>query len=190
MGRLPARPDEAVAQRRPERRWIPVLLVTALILLITQGARAVADATAGPAAPVVTIGSAVALQPRPGWDIESVGADEARLHRGPVILDVFVRAAEPGGASAVAQRFVDGSLRQSLAEIRIGEWAPASLAGGVPAVRFGYVGTTFDGVAVDGIVIAASGSTGSVVFDAYGPQDALLTVGEDLRVMIEGAVLR
>ncbi|MEP6759647.1 MAG: hypothetical protein ABJB55_10670 [Actinomycetota bacterium] len=192
MDRLPSRPDEALAQRRTERRWIPVLIVTALILLVAQGAKSVADAMAGPTAPAVEVGSAVEIQPRPGWDVESISTSPpaARLHRGTVLLDVFVYGAEAGGAAAVAQRYVDEALRPGLASVWIGGAAETTLAGGVPAVRFGYIGLTHDGVSLEGVVIAASGHAASAVFDAYAPRGSLATVAQDLRVMIDGAVLR
>ena len=72
----------------------------------------------------------------------------------------------------------------------IGEAAPTTLAGEVPAVRFGYQGITQDGVPLEGVVIAASGSTASVVFDAYAPRGELATVAGDLQAMIDGAEVR
>ena len=130
--RLPLRPDEARTQRVRERRWLPALIVASLIVAVAQGARTVATVTAGPAGPAVTVGSAVTVQPRAGWDLETASADPpaARFHRGPVLLDVFVYPAEPGGPAAVATRYVEGSLRPSLAQVTIGQAAATTLAGG------------------------------------------------------------
>jgi hypothetical protein len=188
---VPVRPDEAVAQRVRERRWAPTLIVTALIVVVAQGARTVADATAGATAPPVTVGSVLTLEPRPGWDVISATAvpPAARLHRGPVFLDVFVYPAAADGPGGVAARYVEGALRPSLAQVTIGEAAPTTLAGGVPAVRFGYVGVTDDGIQLQGVVTAASGSNASAVFDAYGPQGIATVVG-DLQAMIDGAEVR
>jgi len=188
----PFRPDEAPAQRVRERRWVPTLIVAALVVVVAQGARTVADATAGAAGPVVTVGSAVTVQPRAGWDLESVSANPpaARFHRGPVLLDVFVYPPASEGPAAVAASYVEQALRPSLEQVTVGGAAATTLAGGVPAVRFGYVGITHDGVPLEGVVIAASGASASAVFDAYGPQGALATVAEDLRAMFDGAVVR
>ena len=188
---VPFRPDEAPAQRVRERRWIPTLIVVALVIVVAQGARTVAGVTAGATGPAVTVGSAVTVQPRPGWDLESTSANPpaARFHRGPVLLDVFVYP--PGaGPAAVAANYVEQTLRPSLAQVTVGEAAPSTLAGGVPAVRFGYVGITHDGVPLEGVVIAASGTSASAVFDAYAPHGELATVAEDVRAMIDGAVVR
>lgn len=189
---MPVRPDEAPAQRVRERRWVPTLIVAALILIVAQGARTVADATAGATGPPITVGSVLTLQPRPGWDVVSTTAvpPAARLHRGPVLLDVFVYPAASDGPGGVAARYVEGALRPSLAQVTIGEAAPTTLAGGVPAVRFGYVGVTHDGVPLEGVVIAASGSSASAVFDAYAPRGELATVAGDLQAMIDGAEVR
>jgi len=171
---------------------VPTLIVAGLIVLVAQGARTAADATAGATGPAVTVGSAVTVQPRPGWDLEGTSTDPpaARFHRGPVLLDVIVFPADPYGPTSVAARYAEESLRPSLAQVAIGEAAPTTLAGGVPAVRFGYVGITEDGVPIEGVVVAASGSSVSAVFDAYAPQGELATVADDLRAMFDGATVR
>ena len=107
-----------------------------------------------------------------------------------MLLDVFVFPADPGGPASVAARYADESLRPSLAQVAVGEAAATTLAGGVPAVRFGYVGITHDGVPIEGVVVAASGSSVSAVFDAYAPQGELATVADDLRAMFDGAAVR
>jgi len=189
---VPLRPDEAPAQRVRERRWLPALLIAALILMVAQGARTVADATAGATGPAVAVGSAVTLQPRPGWDLESTGTDPptAEFHRGPVFLDVVAYPPTDIGPAAVAASYVEQTLRPGLAQVNVGSAAPTVLAGGVPAVRFGYVGITTDGVPLEGVVVVASGQTASVVFDAYAPQGELATVAGDVGTMIDGAVIR
>ena len=171
---------------------MPTLIIAGLIILVAQGARTAADATAGATGAAVTIGSAVTVQPRPGWDLVSTGTDPpaARFHRGPVLLDVFVFPADPGGPASVAARYADESLRPGLAQVAVGEAAATTLAGGVPAVRFGYVGITHDGVPIEGVVVAASGSSVAAVFDAYAPQGELATVADDLRAMFDGATVR
>ena len=118
------------------------------------------------------------------WSAGCLGSIE-----GPV-LDVFVFPADPGGPASVAARYADESLRPSLAQVAVGEAAATTLAGGVPAVRFGYVGITHDGVPIEGVVVAASGSSVSAVFDAYAPQGELATVADDVRAMFDGAAVR
>jgi len=188
----PFRPDVSHAQRVRERRWVPTLIVVALIVVVAQGARTVADVTAGDTGPAVTVGSAVTVQPRPGWDLERISTEPpaARFHRGPVLLDVIVYPPSADGPAALAASYVEGSLRAGLARVTVGSAATTTLAGGVPAVRFGYQGITHDGVPLEGVVIAASGTSASVVFDAFAPLGDLATVADDLRTMFDGAVVR
>jgi hypothetical protein len=54
-------------------------------------------------------------------------------------------------------------------------------------VRFGYVGVTADGQAVEGVVVVATGVRTSAVFDAAAPKGELAAVAGDLRVMVDGA---
>lgn len=185
----PERTDEAPAQRVRERRWLPLILVSALILVVSGGARTAAQVTAGTPGPPVTVGGDVRIQPLAGWDLEQSDDDGARFHRGPVLLDVFVGPPDPQGAASLAQRYVDSGLRASLAHVSVGEPGTTTIAGGVPAVRFGYVGITTDGVPIEGVVVAANGAHGAAVFDAYAPQGALATVADDLRTMIDTAAV-
>lgn len=185
----PERPDEAPAQRVRERRWLPVVLVTALLLVVAGGARTAARFATSPAGPPVTVGGEARIQPLAGWDLEQQDDDAARFHRGPVLLDVFVGPADPAGAASLAARYVETGLRPSLAHVTIGEPGTTTIAGGVPAVRFGYVGITNDGVPIEGVVVAANGAHGAAVFDAYAPQGELATVAEDLRTMIDRSVV-
>ncbi len=189
--RAPGRVDESAAQRVTERRWLPAALVTALILVVAGGGVTAAHITAGAAGAPVAVGAAVQVQPRAGWDLESRSDAPpfARFHRGPVLVDVIAYPREPAGPLAVAQRYVAESLRPGLASVSVGEPAATTIAGGVEAVRFGYVGITNAGVPVEGVVVAANGATAAAVFDAYGPHGALATVADDLRAMIEGAVV-
>ena len=60
---------------------------------------------------------------------------------------------------------------------------------GVPAVRFAYVGITSDGRSVEGVVVAATTDHAAVVFDASAPGGELAAVADDLRAMVEHAVI-
>ena len=186
----PAVPDGGSA-RAVERRWIPVIVVVALIALVVGGAQALAavvtNGTGGP----LLVGDAVRIQPRPGWDVQTVSSTPpwARLHRGPVVLDVFAMAPEPAGPVPLGERYIDERLRPSLSQLAVATLDPTSLANGVPAVRVGYVGITTDGRAVEGVVVAATGERASAVFDVSAPSGELVTVVDDLRAMIDHAVV-
>jgi hypothetical protein len=183
--------EDAPDRPSSERRWMPVIVVVVLIGLVVGGARLVSVAVAPDAQATVRVGAAVQLQPRPGWDVETVTTTPptARLHRGPIVLDVLALAPEPAGPAAVAARYVDEHLQVSLTGLAFTTPDPTTLANGVPAVRVSYVGSTTDGRAVEGIVVAAAGTQASVVFDASAPSGELVTVADDLRAMVDHAVV-
>jgi hypothetical protein len=188
-GKAPERSDGAPSQRVKERRWLAVAAVTVLILVVAGGARTIADTSAGDSGPPVLVGTVARIQPRPGWELQGGSTDPpaARLHRGPVLLDVLVYPPDALGPIPVSQRYVSEALRPGLASVTVGEAAGTTTAGGVAAVRFGYVGITHDGVVIEGVVTVAADTSASVVFDAYAPQGALATVADDLAAMIDGA---
>jgi hypothetical protein len=171
-----------------ERRWLPVVIVTALIVVVAGGARTFADATAGSTGPIA-LGS-VRVQPQPGWQVEgSVQPSAVRLHRGPVVLDVFAGGSFPGGPSALAAIYLNQRLVPTFARIVPSNFDPTLVVDGAPAVSFTYVGVTGDGVGIEGIVVAADTTDASVVFDAKAPKGELAASIEDIRAMIDGAVV-
>jgi hypothetical protein len=171
-----------------ERRWLPVLIVTALIIVVAGGARTFADATASSTGPIV-LGS-VRVQPQPGWQVEgSVQPTAVRLHRGPVVLDVFAGGSFPGGPSALAAIYLDQRLVPAFVRIAHSDFDQALVVDGAPAVSFTYVGVTSDGVEIEGYVVAADTADASVVFDAKAPKGELTNAIEDIRTMIDGVVI-
>jgi hypothetical protein len=179
------RVDEAPAQRVRERRWWPALAVAGLILaLVVGGQRAGGD---GSAPSPVTVGS-VRVAPRPGWELDRTEPNGARLRRGSTVLDIFAMPSSYTGAQGVATAYVDQVLRPSLRELRLAEPTSTTIAGGVPAVAIVYVGVTTDGIAIEGVVLAANGTHAAVVFDAAAPEGTLAAAAEDVDAMIDDAV--
>jgi hypothetical protein len=190
------RPDEAPSQRRVERRWLPALGVVAVIALVTGGARAVADATAGPLQPATGVPGIVVVQPRPGWSedldarVDDGGFHEVLLVRGTADLVLVGIDAYGGSPADLARDYVERVLRARFAQLSVGHVAgPVPLRSGVPAVQFGYVGVTEDGVSVEGAVTAAvAGSRrDGVVFDGFAPEGDLAWAAGDIRTMVAGA---
>jgi hypothetical protein len=187
VGSAPPRPDEAPAQRRAERRWLPAVGVVAVILVVTGGARVVEGAISGSSEPVV-VGETVTVVPEPGWTVISTsgdaGAGQALLARGSASLLVFEVPPGSGPAEELARGYAQ-ALDERFAQLTIGEAA----ADGAEAVRFGYVGITADGVAVEGVVAAfADPVTGAgAIFDGFAPKGSLGAAIGDLRTMVETA---
>lgn len=172
-----------------ERRWLPVLIVTVLLVAVAGGARSVAGATASTIGPI-TMGS-VRVQPPEGWQVEgSATPTSVRLHNGPVVLDISVAPPVAGGPLFLAALYREQRLAASFEHLFPGAPEAFALNSGAPAARFSYLAGTADGVVVDGLVVAVDASNASVVFDVRAPSTGELTdVLEDLRTMVEGATL-
>lgn len=187
MHAAPPRPDEAPAQRRRERRWLPALGVVIAIVVVTGGGRVVGGAVAGTAEQVVLAGG-VTVTPEPGWTVVSTGEQEglsqALLAHGNANLLIVAGPAGVGAAQELGGRYVR-ALEDRFDQVTIGE---ASVEGG-ERVRFGYVGITSDGVAVEGVVAAvADPVTGAgAVFDGFAPKGSLGAAIEDIATMIDTA---
>jgi len=181
----PMRVDDAPAQRVRERRWWPALVVTGLILALVVSGRLQEGATS--AATPVAVGDAL-VQPRPGWELDLSEPGFARLRHGSALLDIYAAPSSYTGSDGAAASYVDQVLRPGLSRLTTAEPSSTAIAHGVPAVRIGYVGVTLDGVAIEGVVVAASGPRSAVVFDASAPEGALGTVAHDIGAMIDQAV--
>jgi hypothetical protein len=186
MADVPHAPRRSSAR---ERRWLPVVIVTILIVIVAGGARSVADATATNAGPVVM--GPLRVQPPEGWQVErAVTPTFARLHKGPVMLDISVAPPAAGGPAVVATLYRQQRLEPAFERLLPGALEEAVLPNGVPGARFGYLAATADGVIVNGLVVAADASDASVVFDVRAPSSGdLADVVEDLRSMVEGATI-
>jgi hypothetical protein len=171
-------------------RWGPLAIVVGLIAIVVGGGQLFAAAVTAGTGATLQVGD-LQIELRPGWDIESVttSPSTARLHRGPVVLDVVELAPEPAGPTLVAQRYIAGRLRQTLSEITTGIPEGLRLADGAAAVRIAYVGVTTEGLAVEGVVTAAVGERSSGVFDASAPGGSLVAAAEDVRAMVDHAVV-
>jgi hypothetical protein len=179
-------PPRGAATPAQEWRWLPVLAVVVAIAMVVGGAKVGASLVTGTSATPLRVGG-LEMQPRPGWDVVWATDSTAALHRGPVILGVSSSGPEPDGPAAVAERYVDLVLGSRLVQLAVADPAPTALNDGTPAVRFGYVGVTADGQAVEGVVVVATGVRTSAVFDAAAPKGELAAVAGDLRVMVDGA---
>lgn len=192
--RAPHRPDEAPSQRRLERRWLPALAVVGVIVFVTGGAQAVGDALAGPPGPPVDVGGAVRVQPEPGWELEGQDADAALLVRGTARLFIQARTGTTITAVDLARSYVEDDatgLRARFSRLTV-EDPPEEVvaANGLPGLRFGYVGETKDGASVEGVVTVVVSPTGSaVIFDGFATMGDLAWAVDDLRTMVDGAVV-
>ena len=171
-----------------ERRWLPVVIVTLLLIVVAGGARTVAEATATDTGPVAV--GPVRVQPPEGWQVEgSVTPTFARLHKGPVVLDILVGQPVAGGPVLLAALYREQRLESAFEHLLPTAPEEFLLTNGVPAARFNYFAGTADGVILDGWVVAADAQDASVVFDVRAPAGELQSVIDDVRSMVEGATI-
>jgi len=175
------------ARRSPNQgRWLPVVIVTALIAVVAGGARSVADATAARTGPAAI--GAVRVQPAEGWQVEgSVTPTFAQLHKGAVVLDVTVGGPVPGGPIVLATLYRERRLEPSFVRFVPSATDSTVTQHGAPAAGFTYFAVTADGVALDGLVIVVDTPSTSVIFDARAPSGELTGAIEDIRSMVEEA---
>lgn len=181
-------PDDIRPPRIGERRWLPVVIVTALLVVVAGGARSVADATAANVGPV-TMGP-VRVQPPEGWQVEgSVTPTFVRLHKGPVILDITVAPPVAGGPVLAAALYREQRLDPTFAHVLAGTPETTFTSRGAEAAGFTYLADTADGVLLEGLVIVVDAADASVIFDARASFGELPGAVEDVRTMVEGATI-
>jgi hypothetical protein len=171
-------------------RWVPLVAVIGVITVVVGGAQVFGRAVTPNGGGILHVG-AVALQPPPGWDVESVTTSpaEARLHRGAVVLDVSASGPQATGPASIAVRFVEQTLRPTLSQLLPAPPELVVLPSGASAARIAYVGVTREGSTIEGVVTAIAGASSSVTFDAAAPRGELIAVADDLQRMIEGAMV-
>jgi hypothetical protein len=189
----PPRPDRRARRQESGRRWGPAVVAVAVIALVVLGGYAVAAALAEPTGPPVGFRGVVTVRPLSGWSadeqLEVPGAPGIRLSRGSGNLDII---AAPGSVdpAQLAESYADRALPRQLERVRVSDRLErVALAGGVPAVRFEYIGVLeSSGASIEGQVTAAvTGDGNGVVFDGWAPQGLLPFVREDIQTMVEHA---
>jgi hypothetical protein len=149
----------------------------------------------------INVGGAVTVHTAPGWAVVrqeraalpspgggSLGADFAQLSRGSGALDV-VAIRGLGDADAAALFYAEVVLGRQLERVTVSTLTHVVLRSGLPAARFGYIGTEPQGgAAIEGSVTVAVGSSGvAAVFDGWGFEGQLELIADELERMIETA---
>jgi hypothetical protein len=189
----PARPDESASQLREERRWLPTIVVAAVIAVLVFGGYVAAAALSEPAGPPVSVGGVVTVQPLTGWQVvntsEVGGLPTLRLTRGVGNLDVVAVVPYDGSARALADDYVNRVLSHQLTHLSVsGDLTSVPLREGLVGERFSYIGVTQTGSSIEGEVTAVVTTDDGVVFDGWAPQGLLTFVDGDIHTMIDRAV--
>ena len=172
-------------------RWIPVVVLAAVLAAVTSGGYLTSDALGEIQGGAVTVGTSVRVTPLPGWELadRSTDPDRIRLTSGSTSLDV---AAFPFDGTDVdlLGRYVDDVLEPDAEQFRVSEEVePVRLASGLTGSRIAYVGLFGDVQApIEGEVTAVVSPTGQgVIFDGWAPAGQLQFEIDEIDVMIERA---
>jgi hypothetical protein len=200
---VPVRPDAPPAlAARIRRRWLPTLLVTATILVTVLGGFVVAGALPPAEVGPLALADVVTLRPLPGWEVVrrqeapittpgggTLSGEFAQVTRGNGALDVLALPDLGAGPVEVAELYAEEILADQLERLSISGVRPAALPSGLPAVRFGYIGSEpSSGAAIEGVVTAVVTPTGdAAVFDGWAFQGQLELIAEELGEMIDRA---
>lgn len=193
IGTIPDRPDEAAWLRSRERRWLPTLIVFAVIVAVTAGGYVVAALLATPAGPPVGFPGVVSVQPIAGWGSAGSGTAGGRptvsvsRGNGTLVVVDWGPATDP---RTLAVDVVEAVLRPELSQLSVSDQLePVTLADGTTGVRFRFVGVDPDsGGSVEGEVTTAVTPSGrGVVFIGLAPEGQLAFVDGDLHTMIDRA---
>lgn len=174
-----------------ERRWIPPLLVAAVIVTVVAGGYVVADTLGEPTDGTVVVSGTVTIHPLPGWELGERFGDPpgARFTRGNASLDV---ASIPFAGSDVEllTAYVQEILEPEAQQLRVSESVEAvTLDSGLTGSRIAYVGTFGDVQApIEGEVSAVVSPSGvGVVFDGWAPSGQMRFAVDDVRTMVRTA---
>ena len=175
------------------RALLATALVGGAIAAVVLGGYAIGGALTGAAGPPVDVAGVVRVRPLSGWELAARFEEppRVRLTRGSGNLDVVAVPFE-GTAVELARRYVREVLEPEARQLSVSrEVEPVRLEGGLPGVRLTYVGLFGKAQApIEGEVTAfVSPSGDGAVFDAWGPEGVLRYVVDDVRTMIERAVI-
>ena len=173
-----------------ERRVLPAAGVVLTLVVVVIGGYVTAGALSSPSGNPVEVAGVVTVTPLSGWELAERFADPptARLTRGSASLDVAA-VSFGGSREELARAYVDEVLEPQAEQLSVSEIETVTLASGLEASRFSYVGTFGDvQVAIEGEVTALVSPSGSaVIFDGWAPSGLLQYALDDVRTMIERA---
>lgn len=174
-----------------QRRWVPVLVVAALLVGIVSGGYVTSDALGGVGGETVVVSSSVTVTALPGWELADrfEGPTGIRLTNGGASLDV---ASLPftGSSEALLAAYVENILEPGAEQFRVSETVGGVvLDSGQVGARITYVGLFGDVQApIEGEVTAVVTPDGlGVIFDGWAPSGQLQFAIDDIHTMIRRA---
>lgn len=173
------------------RRWIPVVVLVAVMTGVVTGGYVTSDALGETSGETVTVSSSVRITPLPGWELAERFADppEIRLTSGSTSLDVATIPFTGSDVDLLAS-YVDEVLEPDAEQFQVSEEVePIRLASGLTGTRIAYVGLFGDVQApIEGEVTAVVSPSGAgVIFDGWAPAGQLQFEIDEIDEMIDRA---
>jgi hypothetical protein len=173
------------------RRWIPIVVLAAVIAGVVSGGYVTADALGETGGGTVTVSASVRITPLPGWVLaERFGDPQGiRLTSGSTSLDVATIPFTGTDVDLLAS-YVDDVLEPDAEQFRVSEEVePVHLDSGLTGTRIAYVGMFGDVQApIEGEVTAVVSPSGAgVIFDGWAPAGQLQFEIDEIDEMIESA---
>jgi hypothetical protein len=173
------------------RRWIPVVVLVAVMAGVVSGGYVTSDALGETTGETVTVSASVRITPLPGWELAERFGDPPgiRLTSGSTSLDVATIPFTGTDVDLLAS-YVDEVLEPDAEQFQVSEEVePIRLASGLTGTRIAYVGLFGDVQApIEGEVTAVVSPSGAgVIFDGWAPAGQLQFEIDEIDEMIERA---
>jgi hypothetical protein len=174
-----------------QRRWIPVVVLVAVMTGVVSGGYVTSDALGETSGETVMVSASVRITPLPGWVLAERFGDPPgiRLTSGSTSLDVATIPFTGTDVDLLAS-YVDEVLEPGAEQFQVSEEVePIRLASGLTGTRIAYVGLFGDVQApVEGEVTAVVSPSGAgVIFNGWAPAGQLQFEIDEIDEMIERA---
>jgi hypothetical protein len=175
------------------RRWIPVVVLVAVIAGVVSGGYVTSDALGETTGETVTVSASVRITPLAGWSLAERFGDPPgiRLTSGSTSLDVATIPFTGTDVDLLAS-YIDQVLEPDAEQFQVSEEVePVRLASGITGTRIAYVGLFGDVQApIEGEVTAVASPSGAgVIFNGWAPAGQLQFEIDEIDEMIERAVI-
>jgi hypothetical protein len=175
------------------RRWIPVVVLVAVMAGVVSGGYVTSDAFGETTGETVTVSASVRITPLAGWELAERFGDPPgiRLTSGSTSLDVATIPFTGTDVDLLAS-YIDQVLEPDAEQFQVSEEVePVRLASGLTGTRIAYVGLFGDVQApIEGEVTAVVSPSGAgVIFDGWAPAGQLQFEIDEIDEMIERAVI-
>jgi hypothetical protein len=175
------------------RRWIPVVVLVAVMAGVVSGGYVTSDALGETTGDTVTVSASVRITPLAGWELAERFGDPPgiQLTSGSTSLDVATIPFTGTDVDLLAS-YIDQVLEPDAEQFQVSEEVePVRLASGLTGTRIAYVGLFGDVQApIEGEVTAVVSPSGAgVIFNGWAPAGQLQFEIDEIDEMIERAVI-